>query len=272
MAIIIVVILSGILMISAIALHQSSRGHRHFAEITKRDLQAYFMAVSAIQHAELKIRYFPTELYDAAALSLGKNPYFDFTALTPTEYGNLSDLRRQQYRPFPPHIHFSGPFNKGPRFISAGTLHPATHLDHWFRLSALDTADTDPSNFSGRAEDWFGGSGWPLNTQREKILNSDLYLWRFRRDISNLNTVQPALGWAAAQIQPEVTLDIATTDGGFPFQGVYGISDMQVMSIVGNRRLNEEAITITAVGSIVNPANGETVTHQIDRIVRVKRN
>jgi hypothetical protein len=45
----------------------------------KEKYQSLFLARGGQQHALLKFRLLPTEFYDAAAFSIGKNPYFDFT-------------------------------------------------------------------------------------------------------------------------------------------------------------------------------------------------
>ncbi|NCB40056.1 MAG: hypothetical protein EOM80_14940, partial [Erysipelotrichia bacterium] len=47
--------------------------------INLSQIQAHYMARAGLQHAMLKIKFLNRELYDAACLSQGINPLFDFT-------------------------------------------------------------------------------------------------------------------------------------------------------------------------------------------------
>lgn len=270
MAIVIVLMLCAVFMVTVISLQRSSGDYRHFAGRAQRDLQAYFIARSAIEHTKLKIKFFPSELHDAAALSLGKNPMFDFTVLTPDEYNSLSDFRQEQYSSTEPHVHLAGPFNPGPRFISDGTL--LSGDERWSRLDELSSEDSDPSNFLDFEDTWFPDTGWPTDMNGDQILNSDLYLWRFRSDVTNNIQIQPSLGWSADELHPEREINIAEHLDRYPFQGMYEVLDMRVGSIVGSRRLGQEAIVVVVSGAIIDPITDELVTHTLEQTIRVIRN
>ncbi len=270
MALIVALVLASVMMVTSLYLFKSGREYRSQLYHAVRDLQAQYLAMGAMQHAELKVRYFPTELYDASEYSLGKNPYFDFTELTPTEYANLDPIRRAEFSSVAPHVHLAGPFNPGPRFISAGELHvdPAAR---WGSLKSLDPADADPANFMSYATSWFGTEGWPKEEDgRTLVRNSDLYLWKYRSDLSNRNSIQPALA-----LRRNTTVDWhhfdAPTHSDSPYEGMYEVTKLRVLSIAGQRRLNEEAINFSVVATIWDPTTNQPYSHRLEKVLRVKR-
>jgi|GEM_PF-1642537 len=267
MALIIVLILTSILMISSLSLFRAGKEYRNQIRKAVREVQAQYMAASALQHAELKVRYFPTELYDASEYSQGKNPYFDFTELTDTEYNNLAPERKGDYYENTPHFRRATQFNNGPRFISDGTISADSTLK-WFHLTQLDTQDTDPALFPAAA--WFPTDGWPKEDDGKLVLNSNLYLWKYRYDITNRDTVQPALACATSTTIDPLKFDIST-DNGFPYNGFYEVVKMNVLSIEGQKRMNREAIQITAVGNIFDPITNERYSQRLQKVIRVNR-
>ncbi len=270
MALMIVLIIASVLMVSVLFLYKSGRQYKHQMSKAIFDLQAQYLAIGAIQHAELKVRYFPTELYDASEYSLGKNPYFDFTELDSTEYDALDPIRKAEYAISEPHIHKAGPFNEGPRFLSSGVL-SADNYARWFQLQSLDPLDSDPANFASYAGNWFGKDGWPKEEDGVTLVrNSDLYLWKFRYDISNRNTIQPSLRLART-VGTDFKLFNAATDIGSPYDGMYEVTKLRVLSVAGQRRLNEEAVNFTVVATIWDPQTNQPYQQSQEKVLKVKR-
>ena len=130
-AVALVLVLCSILLLTVASMFRTSREYNEHVKQDFRELQAYYMAVAAIQHAQLKVKFFPTELYDASEFSLGKNPMFDFTILSDTEYNNLAPLVRSEYSSVSPHFRKACLNNPGPRFISEG-VPAADENEKWF--------------------------------------------------------------------------------------------------------------------------------------------
>ncbi len=62
-------------------------------------IQAEFVARGALNHALLKFRLLPTELYDAIAFSIGKNPLYDFSIPLVNEDGKWCPNLRFTFGP-----------------------------------------------------------------------------------------------------------------------------------------------------------------------------
>src|SRR5690349_12262397 len=77
-AIFIVIMISLILSTFGVIRWSIESGSAHESELIIEKKQAEYLAKGAQQHALLKFRYLPTELYDAVAYSIGKNPCYDF--------------------------------------------------------------------------------------------------------------------------------------------------------------------------------------------------
>lgn len=275
MALIIVLALSTILLISALSLFKSGQQYRFQISRAKLELQAQYMAMSALQHAELKVRYFPTELYDASEYSLGKNPFFDFTELSDASYTALSAIRKAEYGSASPYFHRACSANAGPRFISEGTL-STDNQGKWFNLVNLDAYDKNPSNFSGKAAAWFPSTKWPGTWPTEEdsslVANSDLYLWKFRSDISTLASCQAALNCEFPTPVNPFTYDINDINARTPYDSRYEVIKIRVLSVEGQQRMNQEAVKITAIGVAkdpISPAN--QMIQKLDKIIKVTR-
>jgi len=262
MAVIIVLALASVLLVSALSLLRSGREYR--SQVTKsiRELQAQYMTIGAIQHAELKIRFFPTELYDASMYSLGKNPEFDFSEITPADRAALPLIRRNEYAPSAPCVRRANPYNPGPRFLSDGTLSTDASMK-WYKLDALGAADTSQGPTS-----WFP-SGWPTD-ENGPVPNQDLYLWRFRHDITNHPSIQGNLNWNDAMVANPYTLDISSSNL-FPYRATYEIINLRVISVAGQRRFNQEAVRLVAEASILDPQTGLSHDHRMEKIIKVSR-
>lgn len=255
--------MSSVLLLTSVYLFKS--GSQYNANIIKSfgKLQAYYMAVAAIQHVQLKVKYFPTELYDASEYSKGKNPMFDFTILSDTEYNSMSPIVKGEYSSTSPHFRKASISNQGPRFISDGKLSPDP-LEQWFQLDSLDAKDSDLIEAS-----WFP-SGWPKDKNLNPVKNSDIYLWKYARDITNLKSYQPALACDNTQVAPNKDkLDI-TVSNKLPYEGTYEISEISVMSTKAQKRLNEEIVSFTGVGSVKLTSNGTPINCEITKRIKVR--
>lgn len=256
--------MSSVLLLTSVYLLKS--GSQYNSNIIKSfgKLQAYYMAVAAMQHAQLKVKYFPTELYDASEYSKGKNPMFDFTILSDSEYSSMSPIAKNEYSQTSPHFHKATMSNLGPRFISDGSL-STNALGKWFQLSSLDVKDSN----TGQAS-WFP-SGWPKDKKLKSVKNSDIYLWKYSRDITNIRSYQPALACDNTQVASNKgKLDI-TTSSKLPYEGTYEISEISVLSTKAQKRLNEEIVSFTGVGSIKLTSNGTPITCEITQRIKVRR-
>lgn len=268
MPIVLVLAMISILMVSVLGNYRTGQSHRNLLKRAELEFQAKNMAASALQHAELKIRYFPTELYDASEYSQGRNPFFDFSEISTTEYNNLAAIRKSEYKPSPTdpsnyYIHIAGPFNSGPRFLTEGTLSTDNGVK-WFSLVGLDPLDSQPSNFSSKASLWFP-TGWP-KIDGQDVPNSDLYLWKFLSDISTIASVQPAL-----TCNRDPAFDIAVLNS-LPYEAGYEVKSIQVVAVKEHRRLNEEAIKISAVGWAKDPSFPYEVMYMtMDKTLKVTR-
>lgn len=262
MAVLIVLVMASILLVSALSLLRSGREYRNQVTRSIRELQVQYMAAGAIQHAELKVRLFPTELYDASMYSLGKNPAFDFSEISPAERANLPLIRRNEYAPAAPCIRRANPYNPGPRFLSDGTLSTDNSMK-WYKLDALDAADTSQGPTS-----WFP-SGWPSD-ENGPVPNQDLYLWRFRHDITNNPNIQGNLNWNDAMVANPYTLDISSSNL-FPYRASYEVVALNVISVAGQRRFNQEAVRMVVEASILDPQTGLSHDHRTEKIIKVSR-
>lgn len=262
MALIVVLALATILLASAMSLMKTGREYQSQVTRSIRELQAQYMAIGAIQHAELKVRLFPTELFDASMYSLGKNPSFDFSEITPTERDNLPTLRKNEYAPAAPCVRRANTYNPGPRFLSDGVISPDTSM-RWYKLNSLDTADTAEGHSS-----WFP-AGWPTDGGGP-VPNSDLYLWRFKYDITNLPGIQSDLNWNDAMVANPYRLDISTSNL-FPYRAAYEVVSLRVISVAGQRRFNQEAVRMVVEASILDPQTGQSHDHRLEKIIKVSR-
>lgn len=95
--------------------------------INLSQIQAHYMARAGLQHAMLKIKFLNRELYDAACLSQGINPLFDFTgANRASPHATISP-----YNPGPLFLFRSGEFTLNGLFPRS--FAPAGDKDLWLK-------------------------------------------------------------------------------------------------------------------------------------------
>lgn len=233
---------------AAMMARQRSQQIMRNQDVTLR-LQAYFAARSALQHSMLKIQLTPTELYDAAEFSVGKNPFFDYTQFSspPTlfPYRQIGSY----------YIKLASDLNPGPRFITKLPSNlPATEEEKWSRIEEFHPQDlTHTPNVSP----------WPTDHQGNDIANPSLYLWKYYSDINSEN------GSMTMTLEPDWNqLDFPTQS---PYTMTYQVKNIEVVALNEQRRYNEEAVKIRVVGE-VNDIRSNSFTHSLDTIVRIRRN
>ncbi len=74
-----VLIFAAVLAILGFFLLRNSRQQNRQNQTSFNQLQAHFVARAGLEHALLKVKYLPRELYDAACLAQGRNPLYDFS-------------------------------------------------------------------------------------------------------------------------------------------------------------------------------------------------
>jgi hypothetical protein len=80
MALVMALIVSSLLLVSALFLWRSNQDDLPRAQLNVVNLQKHFLAKGAQEIARLKIKLLPTPAYDAASFAVGRNPYFDHSA------------------------------------------------------------------------------------------------------------------------------------------------------------------------------------------------
>lgn len=208
-------------------------------------LQSWFAARAAMQHAMLKCRMMPTQLYDAAEFSVGKNPFFDFTEFTtappaifPVIQAGSKILKR------------ASPLNPGPRFLTSFTgEYPADPELKWTQIKKFHPDDLNQSP---------GISPWPEDAAGNPVANPSLYLHRFKSDVIFEAKTDPAMKESESNF-PD----------GYPYDFSYSIENLEVMALQEQRKYNEEAVKITSSG--MARYRNHTHTQKNQTVLRIKR-
>lgn len=278
MALVIVMIFSMILLalFGAIAYQHRSVAQRN--RINLRDQQAFFAARAAMQHFLLKARLLPTELYDAVAFSLGKNPYMDFAESTFRNESNQAQFepRHGLYRRIDPATGLPT------------ELVPNTSVTRFFYVP-IKMKGSEPdvlvrvASFYNPQYRYLSPNIAPTTLPEKYIApnNSayatdypDKFLEYFYRDCTNdiVNSgrlLQPALVFDKAPgIENEQSWSII--DSGFPYQLTYRVKSISLKTLEGLRRYNEEAIEVEFEGEVVDFQNNQSSRsmNQVRRITR----
>ncbi len=103
----IVLVFATALAIVGTFIYKNTRQYNTQTQTSNSQLQAHFLARAGLQHAMLKIKLLNRELYDAAFLSQGLNPLFDFNTIS--DYAN-PHLAISEYNPGPIFLYSQGAF------------------------------------------------------------------------------------------------------------------------------------------------------------------
>lgn len=228
------VVMSVVLVLGAFAaMLWSNRGQAQAPqEQTFEKRQAEFLAKGAQQHALLKCRLLPTELYDAVSYSIGRNPYFDFGL------GLQQDLE------------------------SGGTKLSAVDADRnpgpmFFTGSATVTRQEDPENAGEyllkiQRSNTEGDSQWTMNG----------LLTMFTHDIATLFPVATK-DEAIVVVDSRAHRDLAmgVDDWRDPFIGNYKVEQLRILGLQGGRRYDRDTMLLTTIGSVKRAGQISLVTN-----------
>ena len=123
-----------ILLISEFYLMNQNSNNLIIRKKNINNLQSYFAAKSAIQHAMLKCQIMPTQLYDAASFAAARNPYFDFG-----EYAEkpASVFKNKYFSGENVYIKLANNINPGPRFLTKSIKGDYNNLSSWSEVSKV---------------------------------------------------------------------------------------------------------------------------------------
>lgn len=111
-------------------IYKNTRQYITQIQTSNSQLQAYFLARAGFQHAMLKIKLLNRELYDAALLSQGLNPLFDFNTIN--DYNN-PHLAISEYNPGPIFLYRQGDFTRNGLFTKNFTPTGQNSKDLWLQ-------------------------------------------------------------------------------------------------------------------------------------------
>lgn len=117
-----------VLLLSEAFLLNQNRNNIISKKKNTEDMQSYFAARAAMQHVMLKAQILPTQLYDAACISVGRNPHFDFSqyASKPADIFPSKYFSNEKV-----YIKKASGYNPGPRFLVNGSLGVTNTLKDW---------------------------------------------------------------------------------------------------------------------------------------------
>ncbi len=209
-------------------------------------LQAWFAARGVMQHAMLKCQLMPTQLYDAAAFSVGKNPLFDFT-----EYDSALPAMFPTVQVNSKYLKLASNLNPGPRFLTTFPgSYPTTEYEKWTKIAQFHANDlVQTSNVSA----------WPKDKQGNDIANPSLYLHKFYADIKFTATADSAM--AANQFD---------FPNGYPYDFDYSVDNLEVVAVQDQRKYNDEAVRLTVKGKC--KYRNLEFEQTLSNIIRIKRN
>lgn len=273
MAIVISLVVSFCLLLLFVALNMRQSSTASHNQITLQERQALFAARAAMQHFLLKIKLFPTELYDAVELAQGKNPIFDFSEFEAKNETNdntfvsysipgkesvyIRVLPSKEYDMYGQPKYFYHPLPGKDAFIRLGSF---TNPDYRFLLKNSASSDPEKRYLN------------PVAPPKE--LKADKYLQYFIRDCTNQSllsaNLQPVLDMTInSEISKIKDFDIAQNDG-YPYTMNYNVSEVKIQSIQGLRKYGEEALEITVEGIATNfQGKSKSQTHK--RIQKITR-
>jgi hypothetical protein len=250
MALPIVFTIIGLLSITAIMLLKANRQDLPQSFHNLKHTQMKYIAKGALQHARLKMKILSTEAYDAAAYSVGKNPYYDHSGDQPYPAYMVGNPTRV-LGPNDPSAAPNGiVINPGPAFltgtvsIDGGNLirEQVDHICNTANAQEWGTGDVD-----GTAQLW-RPPGEPDSRPLKRV---NLALVRFWEDISTLDIYstsfvpihehsQPAVGIVKGRREPVTGIEDT-------FSASYRVTDMRVLAGRGGRLYGEEAVAVNVL-------------------------
>ncbi len=227
-ALLLVVIFSFVLAGVAAILWHSASVQRPQREFITEKKQAEYLARGAQQHFLLKFRYLPTELYDAIAYAIGKNPYYDFgrrhSPSCTAEQLAPEDVEK----------------NPGPMFyfgrIREFSIDPATGVPRIRREVDLDNPAPG------------------LSGKKIKYL-----LKMYLLDVSTMYPTDDLDGIVVINSAPHE--DLAMGSGWRdPFVGNYAVQDATILGLASGKRYDKDSLLVTTLGSVKRAGQISLVT------------
>ena len=240
-------------LISFFLLNLNFQKHNEERQNRIKSIQAEFGAIAAEQHFKTKIKYFPTEFYNALEISLGKNPLFDFTEyeaqtedkknfFTKSKFSDsifIRQLPKLEYNMFkePKYYYMKLP-NKN-AFIKIGNF-----IASDYRFLLLNSYSDNPNE------------KYVYPKQPSSNYYADKYLLYYIRDCTNFTVLNLH---SALNIQKKVNspdscnFDI-NKDSGYPYSMEYSIKKVDVVQTENIKSKGEEYANVRAEGIMINNA------------------
>ena len=229
-AIFMVIMIVFILASFAAILWHSGRGNRTVREFIIEKKQAEYLAKGAQQHFLLKFRYLPTELYDAVAYSIGKNPYYDF-GRPHTGSGQLSALDANDAK-----------VNPGPMFFF-GTNGSDTKVE--LDASGIPKVDRRDVNLT---------SPGSFNQHQIRTL-----LKMYLLDVGTMypTNTDEGIVVVSSTAHTDKAMDMDWRD---PYVGNYAVQNAAILGLSGGKRYDKDSLLVTTLGSVKRAGQISLVT------------
>lgn len=245
-AVLVALAIATILLMTEAFLMTQTRQHIKKAELHQVRLQSWFAARGAIQHAMLKCQLMPTQLYDAAAFSVGKNPLFDFT-----EYDSALPAMFPTIQVGSRYFKLASNLNPGPRFLTSFSGIPlANEYEKWSKIAQFHVNDLQNTT---------NVSPWPKDNLGNDIANPSLYLHKFYADIA-----------FSASADTQMASNGFDFPAGYPYDFQYSVDNLKVIAVQDQRKYNEEAVALTLKGKC--KFRNLEFEQTLSNIIRVRRN
>ena len=218
MAIFMVIMIAFVLASFAAILWHSGSTNRTVREFIIEKKQAEYLAKGAQQHFLLKFRYLPTELYDAVAYSIGKNPYYDF-GRPHTGSGTLSAIDDDD-----------ASVNPGPMFFfGGGNTTVSLDGDQIPKVDRQKVNLTAPGTFN--------------QYQIRSLLKTYLL------DVGTMYPTNNNEGIVV--ISSDSHEDKAMGDSWRdPYIGNYAVQNAAILGLSGGKRYDKDSLLVTTLGSV----------------------
>lgn len=225
-AILMVVMIALILSSFATIIWYLGSGDKAIKEVVQEKKQSEYVARGAQQHFLLKFRYMPTELYDAVAYSIGKNPYYDFGRPHAAIAGNVLDAGDALVNPGPMFFFGSNVTNSAP----AGT---APKISRDVNLQSPGPSGVNKDNIQTLLRLYLldVATMYPDDSDENKgivVISS--------KDHQDKGMTQPASS------DPQPWRD--------PFVGNYAVQNASILGLSGGKRYDKDSLLVVTLGSV----------------------
>lgn len=244
-AIVVALSIATILLMAEAFLMTQTQQQIKMTEQQQIRLQSWFAARAVMQHAALKCQLMPTQLYDAAAFSVGKNPLFDFT-----EYDSALPTMFPTVQVGAKYLKLASNLNPGPRFLTSFSgIYPATEYEKWTRISQFHADDLQQTA---------NVSPWPKDRHGNDIANPSLYLHKYYSDIA-----------FSASVDSQMASNQFDFPAGYPYDFQYSVDNLEVVAVQDQRKYNDEAVRLTVKGRC--KYRSLEFEQTLSNIIRIKR-